>query len=196
MTMKIEQLSQDEVVVKEATSPYTLDDYFPHTEIDSLEEPLLDYAIVQMKRSFTTEKTKSGLIYIPGTKSEEQKDMEEWHETIAKVISIGPAFYKDPTTLEPWPETKLGIDVKPGDYVRISKFSTTADKFSVKTRTNTTNGNPFSAEVLKIQKESGCVRDEEYYAKFARVKPVHIMSKIKDPLKAIHEIKTYVKVGE
>ena len=83
---------------------------FPN--VDSGVDILGDRVLVQLRREKTT--SKGGIILV-----DETKQTIRFNETVAKVIQIGPLAYKNPDTLEPWPE---GPWCKEGDLVRTIKY--------------------------------------------------------------------------
>lgn len=89
-------------------------------DVDPGVEILGDRVLVQLRREKTT--SKGGIILV-----DETQQTLRFNETVAKVISIGPLAYKNPDTLEPWPE---GPWCKVGDLVRTIKYG--GDRFVVK----------------------------------------------------------------
>ena len=57
---------------------------------------------------------------------DETQQTLKFNETVAKVVQIGPLAYKNPDTLEPWPE---GPWCKVGDIVRTIKYG--GDRFVI-----------------------------------------------------------------
>ena len=90
---------------------------FPN--VDPGTEILGDRVLVQLRREKTT--SKGGIILV-----DETKQTLRFNETVAKVIGIGKLAYKNPETLEPWPE---GQWVQLGDLVRTIKYG--GDRFVV-----------------------------------------------------------------
>lgn len=88
----------------------SVDQAFP--EVDPGLTPFGSRILVQ-KRSPRT-RLKSGL-YVP----DETQETEFWNTQVAKVISLGPAAFKNRDTLEVWPE---GEWCKEGTYVRVPKY--------------------------------------------------------------------------
>jgi len=80
--------------------------------VDAGVEIVGDRVLVQLRREKTT--SKGGIILV-----DETKQTLRFNETVAKVIDIGPLAYKNPDTLEPWPE---GPWCKVGDLVRTIKY--------------------------------------------------------------------------
>lgn len=78
-----------------------------------------DRVLVQLRREKVT--SKGGIILV-----DETRQTIKFNETVAKVVQIGPLAYKDPFTLEPWPE---GPWCKEGDLVRTIKYG--GDRFVV-----------------------------------------------------------------
>ena len=78
-----------------------------------------DRVLVQLRREKTT--SKGGIILV-----DETKQTLRFNETVAKVVQIGPLAYKNPDTLEPWPE---GPWCNVGDLVRTIKYG--GDRFVV-----------------------------------------------------------------
>ena len=88
----------------------SVDQAFP--EVDPGLVPFGSRILVQ-KRSPRT-RLKSGL-YVP----DETQETEFWNTQVAKVITLGPAAFKNRDTLEVWPE---GEWCKEGTYVRVPKY--------------------------------------------------------------------------
>jgi co-chaperonin GroES (HSP10) len=88
-------------------------------DVDPGTEILGDRVLVQLRREKTT--SKGGIILV-----DETKQTLRFNETVAKVIGIGPLAYKNPETLQPWPE---GQWVQLGDLVRTIKYG--GDRFVV-----------------------------------------------------------------
>jgi len=78
-----------------------------------------DRVLVQLRREKS--KSKGGILLV-----DETRQTLKFNETVAKVIQIGPLAYKDPFTLELWPE---GPWCKEGDLVRTIKYG--GDRFVV-----------------------------------------------------------------
>lgn len=97
--------------------PRSEQEVFPN--IDPEVEVLGDRVLVQLRRVKTM--TNSGF-YIP----DETQQTLKFNETVAKVVQIGPLAYKNPDTLEPWPE---GPWCKVGDIVRTIKYG--GDRFVI-----------------------------------------------------------------
>jgi co-chaperonin GroES (HSP10) len=92
-------------------------DCFP--SIDPGIEVAGDRVLVQLRREKTL--SKGGILLV-----DETRQTIKFNETVAKVVQIGPLAYKDPFTLEPWPE---GPWCKDGDLVRTIKYG--GDRFVV-----------------------------------------------------------------
>ena len=88
-------------------------------DVDPGTEILGDRVLVQLRREKTT--SKGGIILV-----DETKQTLRFNETVAKVIGIGFLAYKNPETMEPWPE---GQWVQLGDLVRTIKYG--GDRFVV-----------------------------------------------------------------
>lgn len=144
-------------------SQYTLDDYFPVIDLEGKVAVLQDYALVQLKKALV--ENRIGSLLVGDVTAGDQASNEEFHETIGKVVAVGPVFYKDPKTLDPWPE---GERVKVGDFVRIPEFQ--AGRFRIKDRTG-------------------------YEVAFIHARGGNILNKIEDPLWAIQNIRTFSKIG-
>lgn len=149
----------------------TLDEYFP--QVDLPEQPLQDWAIVQLKKSFEEGAIDYGdgkKLYISGAKAFDEKGQDEWHQTLAKVIAIGPVFQRNRENLEPWPECADDKNrVSVGDYVRIPEHM--SGKFTVQTK---------DGDAIK------CIS----------VRDTQIMRKVINPLDAIERVKNYVPLTE
>jgi co-chaperonin GroES (HSP10) len=78
-----------------------------------------DRVLVQLRREKS--KSKGGILLV-----DETRQTLKFNETVAKVIQVGPLAYKDPFTLELWPE---GPWCKEGDLVRTIKYG--GDRFVV-----------------------------------------------------------------
>ena len=78
-----------------------------------------DRVLVQLRREKVTSKGGISLV-------DETRQTIKFNETVAKVIQIGPLAYKDPFTLESWPE---GAWCKEGDLVRTIKYG--GDRFVI-----------------------------------------------------------------
>lgn len=87
-----------------------LEEAFPDTDCGL--KPLGSRVIVQIR---TPKKQTSGGLYVP----QESRDTELWNTQVAKVISIGPAAFRNRDTLELWPE---GAWCEPGHFVRVPKY--------------------------------------------------------------------------
>jgi co-chaperonin GroES (HSP10) len=59
--------------------------------------------------------------------TQDASETDQWNTQVAMVRAIGPLAFKDPKTLEEWPE---GAWAGPGDFVRVPKFG--GDKWTVK----------------------------------------------------------------
>jgi len=90
---------------------------FPN--VDPGTEILGDRVLVQLRREKIA--SKGGIILV-----DETRQTLRFNETVAKVIAIGPLAYKNPETLQPWPE---GQWVQIGDLVRTIKYG--GDRFVV-----------------------------------------------------------------
>lgn len=88
-------------------------------DVDAGVEILGDRVLVQLRREKTT--SKGGIILV-----DETKQTLRFNETVAKVIGMGNLAYKNPETMEPWPE---GQWVQVGDLVRTIKYG--GDRFVV-----------------------------------------------------------------
>lgn len=78
-----------------------------------------DRVLVQLRREKS--KSKGGILLV-----DETRQTLKFNETVAKVIQVGPLAYKDPFTLELWPE---GPWCKEGDLVRTIKYG--GDRFVI-----------------------------------------------------------------
>lgn len=76
-----------------------------------------DRVLVQLRREKST--STGGIILV-----DETRQTLKFNETVAKVVQVGPLAYRDPHTLEPWPE---GPWCKEGDLVRTIKYG--GDRF-------------------------------------------------------------------
>ena len=81
-------------------------------DVDSGVEILGDRVLVQLRREKTT--SKGGILLV-----DETRQTLRFNETVAKVRGIGNLAYKNPDTLEQWPE---GPWCKEGDLVRTIKY--------------------------------------------------------------------------
>lgn len=106
-----------DVVHKEEPDLRTEQECFP--AIDPGIDVAGDRVLVQLRREKA--KSKGGIILVDETKA-----TLRFNETVAKVVQIGPLAYKNPDTLEPWPE---GPWCKVGDLVRTIKYG--GDRFVV-----------------------------------------------------------------
>lgn len=88
-------------------------------DVDPGIEILGDRVLVQLRREKVT--SKGGILLV-----DETRQTLRFNETVAKVRGIGPLAYKNPDTLEPWPE---GPWCKEGDLVRTIKYG--GDRFVV-----------------------------------------------------------------
>lgn len=95
----------------------SIDQAFP--EADPGLVPFGSRVLVQKRSARTV--TKGGIV-VP----HETQETEFWNTQVAKVISLGPAAFKNRDTLQPWPE---GDWAKVGDYVRVPKYG--GDKWFV-----------------------------------------------------------------
>lgn len=86
-----------------------LKECFPDVVIDM--EPVGDLICCQVKMP----KEKIGSIIL----TDMDKDYDRWNTMIARVVKAGPVAFKDPDTLEAWPE---GQWANIGDYVVIPKY--------------------------------------------------------------------------
>ena len=82
-------------------------------------EPMGNRVVVQLRKPKST--SKGGIIL-----TQETRATEKYNDVIAKVISLGPLAYKDPNTMETWPE---GPWCKVGDIVRVIKYG--GDRWAV-----------------------------------------------------------------
>lgn len=87
--------------------------------VDPGTDILGDRVLVQLRREKIA--SKGGILLI-----DETRQTLRFNETVAKVIAIGPLAYKNPETLQPWPE---GQWVQIGDLVRTIKYG--GDRFVV-----------------------------------------------------------------
>lgn len=85
-------------------------DAFP--EVDPGVQPFGDRVLVQIR---TPKSMSAGGIYIPS----ETQETELWNTQVAKVISLGPAAFRNQDTLELWKE---GVWCQPGEFVRVGKY--------------------------------------------------------------------------
>ena len=88
-------------------------------EIDPGIDVAGDRVLVQLRREKVT--SKGGIILV-----DETRQTIKFNETVAKVVQVGPLAYKDPFTLEPWPE---GAWCNVGDLVRTIKYG--GDRFVI-----------------------------------------------------------------
>jgi co-chaperonin GroES (HSP10) len=95
----------------------SIEEAFPDVKHDR--EPLLSNYLVQVRRAKNT--TKGGIV-LP----EDVRKSEASNTTIAKVVGLGPLCFKNPHTLEPWPE---GPSFKVGDFLQIPRYG--GSRFSV-----------------------------------------------------------------
>lgn len=146
----------------------TLAEYFP--EVDLPEQPLQDWAIVQLKRSFSEERTRGGII-LTEVKTSDEKNQEEWHETMAMIVAVGPVFQRNREDLSYWPECKAdaSLILKVGDVVRIPEHL--SGKFTVRTKTG---------DDIK------CIS----------IRDIQILRKVTDPLDAVERVKAYIPLVE
>lgn len=93
--------------------------YEPFPAIDPQCKPAGFRVLVQIRAPKTH--TKSGLVL-----ANEVTEAEKWHQSIAKVLALGPRSYKDRETGDEWPE---GPWCKKGDIVRIPKHGN--DRFKI-----------------------------------------------------------------
>jgi co-chaperonin GroES (HSP10) len=87
-----------------------IDQAFPTVEPGL--RPFGSLVLVQKRSPRTV--TRGG-IYVP----QDTQETEFWNTQVAKVISLGPAAFKNRDTLEPWPE---GAWCREGAYVRVPKY--------------------------------------------------------------------------
>ncbi len=85
---------------------------FAFPEVESGLKPYGSRIVLQIRRSKTV--TEGG-IFIP----EESREAEKWNTQVAKVITLGPAAFKNRDTLETWAE---GDWCQEGTYVRCPKY--------------------------------------------------------------------------
>lgn len=104
--------------------------------------------LVQLRSPKTV--TKGGILLV-----EDTIETERDNEQVALVIEIGPLAFKNPDTLEPWPE---GPWFKPGDFIRVPKYN--GDRWK--------QAAPNGAEVV--------------FATFSHKDPLGILKPGKDPL--------------
>jgi co-chaperonin GroES (HSP10) len=88
-------------------------------KVDAGVDILGDRVLVQLRREKTA--SKGGILLVSET-----RETLRFNETVAKVVGIGPLAYKNPDTLEPWPE---GPWCHIGDLVRTIKYG--GDRFVV-----------------------------------------------------------------
>lgn len=96
-----------------------LDEAFPPCEPGV--EPFGSRVLCQIRTP--KRKTKGGIIL-----TDEIRETDHWNTQTAKVIWLGPLAYRNPTTMETWPE---GPWASPGDYVRVPKYG--GDRWTTKT---------------------------------------------------------------
>ena len=106
-----------DIVTKSEPDLRSEQECFP--EVDPGIEVQGDRVLVQLRREKS--KSKGGILLV-----DETKQTIKYNETVARVIQIGPLAYKDPTTLEPWPE---GPWCAVGDLVRTIKYG--GDRFVI-----------------------------------------------------------------
>ncbi len=88
-------------------------------KVDPGVDILGDRVLVQLRREKTA--SKGGILLVSET-----RETLRFNETVAKVVGIGPLAYKNPDTLEPWPE---GPWCQVNDLVRTIKYG--GDRFVV-----------------------------------------------------------------
>lgn len=88
----------------------TIDQAFPHVEAGL--KPFGSLVLVQKRSPRTV--TKGG-IFVP----QDTQETEFWNTQVAKVISLGPAAFRNRDTLALWPE---GEWCRVGTYVRVPKY--------------------------------------------------------------------------
>ena len=106
-----------DIVSKDEPDLRSEQECFP--EIDPGIEVSGDRVLVQLRREKVT--SKGGIILV-----DETRQTIKFNETVAKVVQVGPLAYKDPFTLEAWPE---GPWCKEGDLVRTIKYG--GDRFVI-----------------------------------------------------------------
>lgn len=94
-------------------------DYDPFPDIDPQCKPAGFRVLVQIRAPKTH--SKGGLVLAPDV-----TEAEKWHQSIAKVLAVGPRSYKDRETGYQWTE---GPWCKAGDIVRIPKHGN--DRFKI-----------------------------------------------------------------
>lgn len=88
----------------------SIDQAFP--DVDPGLKPFGSRVLVQIR---TPMRRTRGGIHL----SEESRETEWWNTQVAKVISLGPAAFRNRDTLEVWPE---GEWAEPGKFVRCPKY--------------------------------------------------------------------------
>jgi co-chaperonin GroES (HSP10) len=106
-----------DIVAKDEPDLRSEQECFPN--IDPGIEVSGDRVLVQLRREKVT--SKGGIILV-----DETRQTIKFNETVAKVVQVGPLAYKDPFTLESWPE---GPWCKEGDLVRTIKYG--GDRFVI-----------------------------------------------------------------
>lgn len=95
----------------------TIEEAFP--EVEHGRVPCLSNYLVQVMRA--KNKTKGGILL-----TEDIRRSEASNTTVAKVVAIGPIAFKDPKTLNPWPE---GPSFSVGEFLQIPRYG--GSRFSV-----------------------------------------------------------------
>ena len=121
---------------------------FPN--VDPGTDILGDRVLVQLRREKIA--SKGGILLV-----EETRQTLRFNETVAKVVAIGPLAYKNPETLQPWPE---GQWVQVGDLVRTIKYG--GDRFVV---SPDDEGAPVVFITLKATEIISKIRSFEYAQK-------------------------------
>ena len=121
---------------------------FPN--VDPGTDILGDRVLVQLRREKIA--SKGGILLV-----EETRQTLRFNETVAKVVAIGPLAYKNPETLQPWPE---GQWVQVVDLVRTIKYG--GDRFVV---SPDDEGAPVVFITLKATEIISKIRSFEYAQK-------------------------------
>jgi co-chaperonin GroES (HSP10) len=100
-------------------APVSAPEYNPFPDVDPQCRPAGFRILVQIRAPKTH--SKGGLMLAPDV-----TEAEKWHQSIAKVLAVGPRSYKDRETDKEWAE---GPWCKPGDIVRIPKHGN--DRFRI-----------------------------------------------------------------
>ena len=95
----------------------SIEDAFPNVRHDRA--PLLSNYLVQVRRAKKT--SKGGIIL-----TDDVRRSEASNTTVAKVVALGPLCFKNPKTLEEWPE---GPSFNIGDFLQIPRYG--GSRFSV-----------------------------------------------------------------